>query len=67
MENTNKIETNIISKNSFSAIETTVEVQLLQFSSGKELWINTEENRALTFNMNEAIRLLNYLNSLDLK
>ena len=60
-------EKTVLSGNLFSTIETVVEVQLLNFSTGKELWIHSEENGSITFDINEAIRLRDYLNSLDLK
>ena len=57
MKNKEKTENTVISNNSFSAIEKVVEVQLLKFATGKELWIHSDE----------AQKLRNYLNSLDLK
>lgn len=66
-ENKEKTENTVISNNSFSAIEKVVEVQLLKFATGKELWIHSEEDGEITLNMDEAQKLRNYLNSLDLK
>lgn len=61
------IDNTIISNNSFSAFEKDVEVQFLQFGTSKELWIHSEEDgNTMTFEMNEAIRLRDYLNSLEL-
>ncbi|MFV0587143.1 hypothetical protein [Bacteroides reticulotermitis] len=67
MNNKIIIENTILSHNSFSAFEKVIEIQLLQFSEGKELWIHSEEDGAITLNMDEAIRMRDYLNSLDLK
>lgn len=60
-------ENTVISNNSFSAIEKVIEVQLLKFETGKELWIHSEEDGEITLNMDEAKKLRDYLNSLDLK
>ena len=43
MKNKEKTENTVISNNSFSAIEKVVEVQLLKFATGKELWRNNLE------------------------
>ena len=61
-------DSNIISENSFSAIEGNVVVRLLRFGSKKELWISSEHgDNTLTFDMEEANRFLSYINSIDLK
>lgn len=64
---TMNMDNTVLSSNSFSTIEGGVEMQLLSFPTGKELWIHSEENGSITFDINEAIRLRDYLNSLDLK
>ena len=38
-----------------------------KYATGKELWIHSEEDGEITLNMDEAQKLRNYLNSLDLK
>lgn len=61
-------DSNIISENSFSAIEGNVVVRLLRFGSKKELWINSEHGEnTLTFDMEEAEKFRLYINSLNLK
>ena len=56
----------IISENIFSSVEGTAIVKLLSFSSGKELWIHSEEP-FITLKMEEARRLRDYINSIDLR
>ena len=55
----------IISENKFSAIEGEVEVRIIEFTSGRELWIHAKsQTDSVTFDMNEAELFRNYINSL---
>ena len=58
-----------LSGNKFSAIEQKeVLVKLMDFDGDKELWIHSElGGNTMTFGMEEARRLRDFFNSLDLR
>lgn len=56
----------IISENTFSSVEGATKVVLMDFTSGKELWIHSEAP-FITLRMEEARKLRDYMNSIDLR